>query len=63
MDKSNKIIYFSILALVFVIFYVVTGDDNAVSNTLQSVILVGVATFITWAVIREQQKRGRLKSQ
>lgn len=62
MDKSNKLIYFSILALVFVIFYFMTGSEDAVSNTLQSVVLVGIATIITWVVIREQQKQGRLKT-
>lgn len=68
MDKSNKIIFFAITALVFVTFYVAsglfygTGTERAIEDTIQSIVLVGVATVLTWAVIREQQKRGRLKS-
>lgn len=61
MDKSNKLMYFSILALVFVVFYFFTGSENAVGDTLKSIVLVGIASILTWAVIREQQKRGRLK--
>ena len=62
MDKSQKLMYFSILALVFVIYYFVTGSQDTVGDTLKSVVLVGVATILTWAVIREQRKRGKLQA-
>lgn len=60
MEKSNKLTYFAITALVFVIYHVIMGSENAVSDTLQSVLLVGLASVLTWAVIREQKKKGRL---
>ena len=63
MEKSKEIVKFSIMALVFVVFYFFTGNENAINNTVTSIILVGVATVITWSVIREQQKKGRLKAQ
>ena len=63
MEKSKEIVKFSIMALVFIVFYFLTGDENAINNTLTSIILVGVATVITWSVIREQQRKGRIKAQ
>lgn len=62
MDKSGKIMSFGILALVFVIYYFFTGQEDAVGETIKSILLVGVATVITWAIIREQQKRGKMKA-
>lgn len=59
MDKSGKIMSFGILALVFVVYYFVTGNQDAVGETFKSMILVAVATIITWAVIREQKHRGK----
>jgi hypothetical protein len=60
MDKSNKMMYFAFLALVFVGYYFVTGSQDAVGDTLKSVLLVGLASVLTYAVIREQKKRGRM---
>ncbi|MFW9890063.1 MAG: hypothetical protein ACFFER_17915 [Candidatus Thorarchaeota archaeon] len=62
MDKSHKLIYFSILSLVFVTYYFFTGSRNAVQDTIKSIILVGIASIFTWAAIREQKKRGKLQS-
>lgn len=62
MDKSKEIMKYSIVALVFVIFYFMTGAENAVGNTMTSVILVLIASVISWAVIREQQNKGKLKA-
>ena len=62
MDKSKEIMKFAIMALVFVVFYFFTGNENAINNTVTSIILVGVATVITWSVIREQQRKGRIKA-
>lgn len=62
MDKSNKIMGFGMLALVFVIYYAIDGSEDVVSDTLKSILLVGFASIVTWAIIREQQKRGSLKS-
>ena len=62
LDKSKEIMKYSIVALVFVIFYFVTGVEDAVGNTMQSVILVFIAGAISWAVIREQRKKGALKA-
>lgn len=58
MDKSHKIISYSILALVFVLYYYLSGTANAVENTVKSVLLVAIASVLTWAVVREQRKRG-----
>lgn len=60
MDKSNKLLYFAMLSLVFVIFYYMTGSEDAVGNTMQSIVLVGVATLMTWQITREMKKRGKL---
>jgi hypothetical protein len=63
MDKSKEITKFGIMALVFVAFYFLTGNENAVGNTITSIVLVAFATMLTWSIIREQQKKGRLKAQ
>ena len=63
MDKSNKLIYFALMSLVFVVYYFFTGSQDAVGNTFKSMILVGIASVLTWAVIREQKKRGRIQAQ
>lgn len=60
MEMSKKLIYFSTLALVFVVYNFLIGSDDAIGNTITSVVLVGLASILTWAVIREQRKKGRL---
>ena len=59
MEKSNKLIYFATLALVFVLYYFFTGSEDAVGNTINSVVLVGIASILSWMAIREQKKKGR----
>ena len=60
LDKSYKLTYFAILSLVFVIYYFFTGSGDAVGDTFKSIILVGIATILTWAALREQKRRGRI---
>lgn len=60
MDKSNKLISVAMMALVFLLYNVATGSGDAIGDTFKSLILVGSAMILTWLVIREQKKRGRM---
>lgn len=60
MDKSNKLISVAMMALVFLLYNVAIGSGDAIGDTFKSLILVGSAMILTWLVIREQKKRGRM---
>ena len=62
MDKSKEVMKYAVMALVFVGFYFLTGNTDVVGSTMVSIILVLLASVITWAIIREQQKKGKLKA-
>ena len=62
MEKSKEVVKYSVLALVFVVWYYLTGSENAIENTMQSIILVAIASAITFIVIRDQKKKGKLQA-
>ena len=62
MDKSKEVLKYSVMALVFVGFYFLTGNTDVVGSTMVSIILVFIASVIAWGIIREQQKKGSLKA-
>lgn len=61
-DKSKEVVKYSIMALVFVVWYYLTGSENAIENTMHSVVLVVIASVIAFLVIKEQKKKGRLQA-
>lgn len=62
MDKSKEVMKYAVMALVFVTFYFLMGNEDAIGSTMVSIILVLTATVITWAIIREQRKKGAIKA-
>lgn len=63
MDKSQKLTGFGIMALVFVVYYYLSGSQDAIGSTLISIVLVGFASVLTHFIIREQRKKGRISAQ
>ena len=62
MEISKEVLKYSVMALVFVGFYFIVGEDDVVGSTMTSVILVLFASIVAWGIIREQQKKGRLSA-
>ena len=61
-EISKEIMKYSVMALVFVGFYFLTGESDVVTSTMTSVVLVLVASIVTWGIIREQKKKGKLQT-